>query len=472
MPTLIPLPDSPRLIPAEQSASIHEEDLTFLKRLIWTYFWLLIFEGSLRKWVFPGLANPLLIIRDPVVILIYCVALSRNVFPWGAFSAAVIGLGIVSAAASEIAGEGNLLITIYGLRTNFLHLPLIFLLPKVFTQHNVKELGKWLLILAFPMALLVTLQFRSSPDSLVNVGVGGGVGGQLEVGFGKIRPPGTFSFNTGLLAFVALTSAYLLSTLMQTGARHAKLALAALPAVALMIAVSGSRGTLTSVAVILAGVVFICLRQPSFFGKSIKGFFVIAVAYFVLSLWSEFRIGLLVHESRITTGGGIEHGLILRVLGDLVAPLGAAADTPPFGRGLGMGTNVAGGLLTGERQFLLAEGEWERVIRESGAVLGFAFIGLRLAIIAYLGRAALAALKRKNPLPALIFCAAFPQVMNGQFGVPTTLGFAVFMAGLTLAAANDGAEAASDSTAEFQHEARAARTVRGRSEYAERLHGG
>ena len=28
-----------------------------LKRLIWLYFWLWIFEGALRKWVVPSLAN-------------------------------------------------------------------------------------------------------------------------------------------------------------------------------------------------------------------------------------------------------------------------------------------------------------------------------------------------------------------------------------------------------------------------------
>ncbi len=46
-----------------------------IRRLIWLYFWLLLFEGALRKWVAPQLANPLLIIRDPVVLLIYALAL-------------------------------------------------------------------------------------------------------------------------------------------------------------------------------------------------------------------------------------------------------------------------------------------------------------------------------------------------------------------------------------------------------------
>lgn len=476
MSALIALPDPTRQI-ASKEVPEHTDGVVWLKRLVWTYFWLLIFEGALRKWILPGLANPLLIIRDPVVILIYLIALGSGLFPRNIFVIAIIGLGVASGVASLIAqaqgGQGNLFITLYGLRTNFLHLPLIFLLPKVFTAVDFTKLGKWLLILAFPMAMLVALQFRSSPDSRLNVGAGGSVGGQIEVGFGKIRPAGTFSYNTGLLAYVVLTAAYILSTQIRKDAPYAKLALAALPAVAIIVTVSGSRSTILSVGLIGAGVVLICLRQPVFFGKAAKVFFAIGAAYFCLTFWTEFRNGLVVHQTRFVTGGGLEHGIVLRLLGDLAAPFGAIADTPFFGRGLGLGTNAASGLLTGERAFLLAEGDWERVVRESGPLLGFAFIGLRIAILFYLGRIAIAALNRKNPLPALIFCAALPQVLNGQLGVPTSLGFAVFTGGLVLAAAVDGATASNDvapspqATPRFRN----ARTIRGRSEYAEMLHG-
>ena len=42
-----------------------------LRTLAWIYVVLLIFEGSLRKWIVPALDTPLLIIRDPLVIWIY-----------------------------------------------------------------------------------------------------------------------------------------------------------------------------------------------------------------------------------------------------------------------------------------------------------------------------------------------------------------------------------------------------------------
>ena len=73
------------------------EELIPLKRLIWLYLGLLIFEGALRKWLLPGLANPLLIACGPVIILVCVVAYGLGVFPRNAFIAWIIGLGIVSA---------------------------------------------------------------------------------------------------------------------------------------------------------------------------------------------------------------------------------------------------------------------------------------------------------------------------------------------------------------------------------------
>src|ERR1700731_2910306 len=52
-----------------------------IRQLIWVYFWLLLLEGALRKWIVPQLSNPLLIVRDPVAIAIYFFAIRARVFP-------------------------------------------------------------------------------------------------------------------------------------------------------------------------------------------------------------------------------------------------------------------------------------------------------------------------------------------------------------------------------------------------------
>src|SRR5712691_7831479 len=60
----------------DPSKTIHH-----LRQLIWLYLWLLIFEGAFRKWIVPQLSGPLLLIRDPVVVLIYLLALRARLFP-------------------------------------------------------------------------------------------------------------------------------------------------------------------------------------------------------------------------------------------------------------------------------------------------------------------------------------------------------------------------------------------------------
>jgi len=86
---------------------IPESNTNRAKQLIWLYFWLLIIEGALRKWIVPSLSNPLLIIRDPVVILIYAVAASEGKFPRSAFIALILGLAFFSFLACFIVWTPN-----------------------------------------------------------------------------------------------------------------------------------------------------------------------------------------------------------------------------------------------------------------------------------------------------------------------------------------------------------------------------
>src|ERR1700730_5414541 len=124
-----------------QNSSVEEKQLVALRRMIWLYFGLLIAEGALRKWVVPSLTTPLLIIRDPLVLLIYVQAVRCRRFP---VSGPMVGYFlllssfILLALFQVIAGiGGGPLVAIYGLRTNFLHLPLIFVIPQVFSHADV-----------------------------------------------------------------------------------------------------------------------------------------------------------------------------------------------------------------------------------------------------------------------------------------------------------------------------------------------
>ena len=110
-----------------------EKAIKYVRGLIWAYFVLLIFEGSLRKWVLPQFSDILLVVRDPVVLAIYGFAIRGRVFPNNGYVVSLGVLGVLSWLVSLVVLQPYLslqpliLVTGFGFRSNFLHLPLIFI---------------------------------------------------------------------------------------------------------------------------------------------------------------------------------------------------------------------------------------------------------------------------------------------------------------------------------------------------------
>lgn len=456
---------------AEAHESARQHTLT-IKRLIWAYFWALLLEGALRKWVLPQFSNPLLVIRDPILLLIYALALVRGLFPFNGFVIGTALLGAATFTISIISGVASLPIYMYGFHANFLHLPLIFLVPKVFDRSDVRRIGHWLMISALPMFFLVLLQFASDPSARVNVGAGGGEGGQMEVGFGRIRPPGTFSFTNGLALYLSLLAAYILYASIKSNTYPKRLYIPASTATLGMLMVSGSRGAIGSVFVGFAALGVICILRPAY-AKGAATYLLIGLATFlVFQSWSLFQQGVDIHHSRFGESyADLHKGIILRFFGDFIAGFEAVGRASTFGFGLGVGTNAAAGILSGERRFLLAEAEWARVILESGPYFGFSYIALRVGMTVYLARQAVRSLiaENDNPLPALLFGACAIPLLLGQFGQPTSLGFACLGGALCLSALNRSTSSASTRVL-MEAEPVGGRTL-GRSSYADWLHG-
>src|SRR5438874_4250808 len=184
--------------------------------LIYLYLFLLIIEGALRKWMVPQFSNPLLLVRDPVVLAIYFLAWRAHIFPRNRFILWLAIIGILSWIVSIFVLDPYVpmsrifLVTAYGFRSNFLQLPLIFIFASVFDADDVRKIGWWLLVGMIPMSLLMALQFQSAPDSFINRTVGLGEGEQITAGGGKIRPPGTFSFISGPIYYVTAAAAFVL----------------------------------------------------------------------------------------------------------------------------------------------------------------------------------------------------------------------------------------------------------------------
>lgn len=406
-----------------------------LRRLVWLYFILLLAEGALRKWVLPQYSAPLLVVRDPVAILIYLLAHQQKIVPqhrlFGFFAfQAVAGLLLVISQYVVLGLQPFVLF--YGYRTAFLHLPLIFVLPHIFGRADVVRLGKFVVVCAIPMAVLMAYQFNSPPDAWINKTVGLSGTPQILAAAGKVRPPGTFSFISGPVSFFALVTAFLGHGLLSSQRQFPRaLLLAGAVSVGLAVTVSGSRAAILAGAIVVVVWIFGALAGRGLSNRLAPSLLIVVLAVFVLSEIEAFHEGKEAMAERLEVSAQFEQsqgGLLGRYFREIITPLRMLPSIPFFGAGLGVGTNVGANALTGQMQFLVSEGEWGRNLLEMGPLFGVLFLWLRVALVWDLGRRSFDAAKAGDLLPLLLFSACAVNLFNGQIAQPTILGFTMLVA--------------------------------------------
>jgi hypothetical protein len=417
-----------------------------IRNLIWLYIFLWLVEGALRRWFLPGLASPLLLVRDPLVIAIYYLAISNNLFPangfitWGAF------LAFLSFANAMLVGHGNFFVALYGVRCDFIHVPLIFIMAKVLQKKDLLALAKAAVWVAVPYTALLVAQFYEPQDAWVNRGVGGSTEGAGFAGaLDRFRPPGTFSFITGPSELYPLFTACWFALLL-TRKLPVWTMLASGAAILVSIPISISRTLFLSVAIVAITGVGAMLVGGRFSMKLVFQFMLVAGVLFLMAGQSAiFQDGMAAFSARWETAttdqGGFKEAIVDRVLNDL---FGSFSGVTYSGLGTGFSTNVGRKALP---DFALgaSEGEWGRLLYDNGFVLGSLMIGYRIALTGTIVFASLRAWRRRSPMALLFAAACFLPVLIGQWGQTTTLGSAIIGAGLTLAASRaapkKGAEA-------------------------------
>ncbi len=409
-----------------------------LKAGIWAYFLLLIFEGALRKWVLPSLATPLLIVRDPIALVLILVTLSRtrvlnNLYVYG-----ILLISGISFFTAITLGHGNIFVALYGVRIFVLHFPLIFIIGHVFTKEDVIALGKVTLWISLFMAILIGLQFYSPQSAWVNKGVGNEASAGFSGALGYFRPPGTFSFTNGNSLFFGFDGCFVIYFLI--GKDNINRLLLVLASIALLasIPLSISRTLFFSLAVTLVFALFGALTQPRFLSKILYAFIGLSVLVVALSQTHFFQTASEAFTARFQDAseieGGVQGVLADRYLGGLVGAITNSSQIPFFGYGIGMGTNAGSTLLVGERTFLIAEGEWGRLIGEMGLLLGLLIILIRLSFSLDLLVRSFQQLKRGNLLPWILLSFLLTNIPQSQWAQPTSLGFSIVIGGIVLAA--------------------------------------
>lgn len=412
-----------------------------VKNAIWAYFILLIIEGALRKWFLPFLATPLLIVRDPLALGILFICWKRNLLSFDFYMISMVILGLVATVTTLVFGHGNLQVALYGGRALLLHWPLIFVIGKVFNRQDVIKIGKVCLYIAIPMVILIGIQFYSPQSAWVNKGLNDEVeGGGFSGALGFFRPPGTFSFTNGNSLFFSLVACFVFYFWLNAKYINKLLLILATAALLISIPLSISRSLLFQVILSLLFTVIAVLYNPRYSVQMIKISMMTLIALMILSNLPFFQVATEAFSTRFEqaddTEGGLQGTLGDRFFGDLTLAFAGATDQPYFGQGLGMGTNAGSKLMTGDREFLIAEGEWGRVIGEMGLVLGLALIIIRISFSIKLVLASFRKLTEGDMLPWMLLSYAILILTQGGWAQPTPLGFHTLIAGLLLASLN------------------------------------
>jgi hypothetical protein len=452
-----------------------ERHRRWLVYLTFTIYWLMILEGGLRKWVFPGFGRYLYFIRDPFLFLVYLVAIQARIWPRKASlltAGLLLSIGAMALTVLQSVHTGDQyswLLAGFGWRMYFLYLPLPFLMAEYFQRADFDRLVRQTLLFAIPVALLVVAQYRSSPRAPINQGFRvsadqDDLGSINSANGDAVRTSGTFSSPLGQSYFSTSLVALLLGTwLLRPSRRPVKglpLQLASIAAFLCNI-LSGSRATLLSSAIVFA----------------IVGTALISLGRFKLVLASMFVLVCLVPVSLLTLNFMLpsaldnlaqhwetanenekqyfgQFGVLSRGLHSFYAFAYLIPTAPTLGFGLGLGTNAVGAVTldtlkkhgaaqavqtwmpTSQVQ-LAGETGLARQIIDLGTVFGSLYIALRWAFVFWTGAIAFRAVRRSGEItPIIPFAFAANSMAAGLLtGNGTVSVYTWMFVGFGLAAA-------------------------------------
>ena len=417
--------------------SIQEDEYEIIKKLIWLYFLFLLFEGALRKWFLPGLSQGLLIIRDPIALVIYYIAYSKEIFPTqNKYIIRLFQWVILAVGLSIIINQAHPAVIAYGARTNLLHFPLIFIMGKVLSHQDVVNFGKAFLVLALPMTWVVAQQFQADRFDVMNVAAGG-TGHQMMTSGDKVRASGTFSFISGIVFYYCFAVAFIIHGFLNKDAFPKWMLYLGTGATFLAMVTAGSRSVIAESLQVVACFGFLAYYRPKEFGRI--GASVFGISTIVLFLYSQidlFKEGLGFLSLRFEEASNVEGNPIeayfIRYWEIIVSPYYYNMWIGFWGNGLGTATRAGAALGGG---YGGAELSWSRPVMENGFCIGILFLAWRLWITKDLLMICISRVKEGEYLSIFIFGAAGPVLLFGLLGQPTNLGFAAFGAGLCLAAA-------------------------------------
>jgi hypothetical protein len=362
---------------------------------------LAIFEGAIRKWVFPGAQDLIYFAKDVFLLGAYAGFLrQRRQLRYRPPAAPAISIALfvlILLGVLEIFNPNlpNMLVGLLGFKAYFFYMPLLYILPAVFPsdQALARSVRNYLRI-AVPVGLLALAQFFSPAGSILNTYARSNEP-VSAITFGSstyVRVTATFSFISGYTAYLLAMSILLLAWLGTVRWRlRGNLDLfAALAFTLLGMLMTGSRGPLLAFVAVLPLYWWLAIVRERQSGATLLRLLVgLGLIFLVLNQFGGEAMSAF--EERASGSGG---EVLERVWSPFMAPFRALPSVGPFGFGIGAAHQAATALAGGPIPFVWLRGlaievESGRIMLELGP-FGFALLYfVRLFMILFAFRQAL-----------------------------------------------------------------------------------
>lgn len=343
---------------------------------------LLILEGAIRKWVFPGAQDLVYFAKDVFFLGAYIGFLRerqrlRDSLPGIAGLTALISVAVLYGLLQVLNPLlPNLLVGVLGFKAYFFYVPLLWVVPAAFP--SAAAMARFLrryALLAIPVGLLAMAQFVSSPTSVLNTYARPGEGESFyATTFGSssfVRVTATFSFISGYTSYLLAMAILLLGLLGTTRWRLQGnlLLFGALAMTLLGILMTGSRGPLVLLAFVLPFYWWLVMRERgggALFARILLG---LSLVFGIVASAGEDAIGAF--YGRAASASDVQ--------GRLATPFLQPFDLLPraglFGFGIGASHQTAVAVTKGIVPYswtrgIVVEGETGRIMLELGG-LGF-----------------------------------------------------------------------------------------------------
>lgn len=428
-----------------------------LRILVYIYICSTIFDGIFRKWLLPQYSTPIMAVKQVLAAIIFVYGYRYWKYFTG-WERASLAIGFIAFLTTLAYGHGNIYVALYGCLPFFSGIPLCLIISKVLDAEDVIKIGRLFVLVLFINSILIIVQFNLPTSHFFNqipANAESSTDKAISELAGGYRPKGIFYHSTqnslfSLIAFSFLLYLYFFRKVNIKG-KIFLLLVFVVDIIACICSVS-RMNVFLHIGLIIAFFLFISSVQTKR-NFIIALFIILPIFHFLLQKTSFLSEAIENMENRFelaseaqyqdeTTMRGTLNDIWYRSvqyhLNAIIDPKTFDDQSPPFwGFGQGMSTQIGGRLLNvGDSRsgFTLAEFDGLRIMCESGLLLGWSIIFLRLG---YVLRFLIKAVRFKRQKYFLAFCLLPPFFISfyllSNWGNIFTANMSFIIGGLFLA---------------------------------------